>query len=889
MTAAWNRVETLFEAALARGPAGRGAWLTEACAGDAELRREVEALLDADAACSGGDFLQGRISAAVEALVAVTDASRVGEVVGAYRLTGELGHGGMGRVYLAERVDRQYRAEVAIKFVQGALANPALVARFRAERQILADLTHPGIARLLDGGAAPDGTPFLVMERIAGLPIDRFADTQGLGLPERLRLFLQVCRAVEHAHQALVVHRDLKPSNIMVTEAGEAKLLDFGIATLVDPSADGEETTMLRALTPAYASPEQVRGARATMATDVYSLGVVLYRLLAGREPFHLRGLTPGQVERVLAETEPERPSTAARRARDGARLSWAGALAGDLDTIVGRAMGKTPVERYATVAALREDLERHLDGRPVLARPASAGYRLGKFVRRYHREVVTGVLALAALVALTVWYVTRLAAERDRARLEAAKASEVAGFLQELFEVSDPSVARGETVTARELLDRASTRIDEDLAGQPAVQATMLRVMGSVYGSLGLSDRARPILERSLAVHRGLYGGPHPETATTELLLGITRQDLGDVKGAEPLIRSALATRTALYGAADTSVTEAQAHLAYLLETVGEYAAAESLLVEALRVNRRLYPPQDPAIVRSVARLGGLLRRMDKSAEAEPLLREALAAGRAVHGERHLAVASIERNLAALLRDKGGYAEADSLYRLALATRRALLGESHPEVATTLNSHALLLQAMGDTLGAVAVFEEFVRVTARAYAAPHPSLAAGYNNLGYALLDAGRFDAAVASFQKALALQDQVLRRGHANRAHPLVGLGLVRMRQGRVADAESFFRRALAIRRNALPAGHRDVGEALSDLGAALAALRRFSPAESALVEARGILLVTDGATGSRTERAERRLAALYEAWGRPDSPESQRLPLPPTGAERGGQRKP
>lgn len=878
MTVGWQRIEAIFEAALAVEPAGREDWLTSACAGETELRREVEALLLADAACSGGDFLQGRISAAVEALVAGVEASRVGQKVGPYRLAGELGRGGMGRVYLAERVDQQYRAEVAIKFVHGAFADPAVVARFRAERQILADLNHPGIARLLDGGAAPDGTPFLVMERIAGLPVDRYCDERGLGLRARLRLFLQVCRAVEYAHQALVVHRDLKPSNIMVTEAGEPKLLDFGIARLVDPGAEDAETTVLRALTPAYASPEQARGARATVATDVYSLGVVLYRLLAGREPFLLRGLSPGEVERVLSEVEPERPSLAARRLADGGQVApmWAGDLAGDLDTIVLKAMGKTPAERFPSVAALREDLERHLEGRPVLARPASAGYRLGKFARRFRRELAAGVVALTAVVALTVWYVTRVAAERDLARREAAKATEVARFLQQLFEVNDPAEARGETITARELLDSAAGRVNRDLADQPEIQATMLRVIGSTYASLAISERATPLLRQALARERALHPAPHPDISAAAIALGTALQDLGEVDSAGPLLAQAYADQRLLFGPVSAEAAEAAGHLGDLRETVGDYAAAESLRTEALRVERQVRPPGDPAIIHAVVELGGLLRRLQRREEAEPLLREGLAALRARYGEENLGVSATERNLGALLRDRGAYAEAESLYRLSLATRRKLLGEDHPEYANTLNSYALLLQQEGDTAGTVVTFAEFIRLIERAYPRPHPSLAAGYNNQGFALFEVGRYEEAATSFRKAIAVQQQVLRPGHANRSHPLVGLGLVRLRQERFAEAEGYLRQALVIREGALPAGHRDIGEGYSDLGAALLGERRFAAAESALARGQEILLIADGTDGYRTRRATRRLAELYEAWGRPDQAARYRLPL-------------
>jgi len=866
MTERWKRVEALFAEALGLDPAARPAFLDQACAGDGAARREVEELLDADARCTGDDFLEGSIVAAVDECSGL-NLSRLGQEIGPYRLTGELGRGGMGRVYLAERVDQQYRSEVAIKFVQGTLGSPDLVARFRSERQILADLNHPSIARLLDGGTAPDGTPFLVMERIIGQPVDRYCETRALDLPGRLRLFLQVCRAVQFAHQALIVHRDLKPSNILVTDAGQPKLLDFGIAKLLDPDAPDHETTQLRALTPAYASPEQVRGARATVATDVWSLGVLLYRLVAGREPFQLRGLSPGEVERHLAEVDPERPSEAARRPGPPA-IPRGGVPAADLDTIILRALGKTPAERYPSIAALAEDLERCLDGRPVLARPATLGYRLGKFTRRYRRELLLAGGALAVTVALTAWYLVRLATARDRAEQASARAEEVADFLTRLFEVSDPAQSGGETITARELLDRGAARIQSALDGQPAVQATMLRVIGDAYGRLGLSEQARPLLEQALTRRRSLASGPDAETATTELTLGITLQDLGDIAGAEPLIRQARATRVKLFGPDHRLVSEAVASLAFLHETKGEFPAAESLWVEVLRVNQRVYPPGAAEITHARVELGGLFRRLGRWQEAEPLLRQGLAEQRARTGERDLDVAATERNLASMLRDRGAFAEAESLYLLALATRRDLLGAAHPEYANTLNSYALLLQQKGDTAAAIAAFQEFITVVRQAYHEPHPSLAAGYSNLAFAELEARRYPEAARHFRLAMQVQDRVLSPGHPNRAHPLVGLGLVRWREGRPTAAEPLFRRALAIRRAALPEGHRDIGEALSDLGACLTDLGRYAEAESVLVEGHRILVAAEGTDARRTRRVEARLALLYDHWDRPDA---------------------
>jgi len=796
----WRRIEELFARAVEVEPGTRNTFLAGACAGDDALRADVLALLEADQASGGDRFITAAIAGAVGDSLEQLEPSRLGQQVGPYRLLSELGHGGMGTVYLAERIDDQYRAQVAIKFVQGGLASPLLRERFRTERQILADLTHPNIARLLDGGAAPDGTPFLVMERVVGEPIGGYSDSHRLDIPDRLRLFLKVAAAVQYAHQSLVVHRDLKPSNILVTAQGEPMLLDFGIAKLLTEESGAAETTGLRIMTPAFASPEQVRGERVTVGADVYALGGVLYQLLAGREVFDLRGLTPAAVERLVCEAEPERPSRAAGQA--GRPPEWSRRLRGDLDTILLKALRKEPAARYASVAALAEDIRRHLAGEPVLARPDTFGYRLGKRLWRHRVGAVTTAGVLIAGFALIGFYTHRLARERDRARLEAAKADEVAGFLRSLFEVSDPARSKGDTVTARELLDEGARRVERELVDQPEVQATMMRVIGEVYQGLGLASKAGPLLEEALARQRARYRDPHPEVATSQTAFAVHLQDEGDLAAAEPLFRQALASRVALHGPDHPAVAESQAHLAFLMETKGDQVAAESLFRAALATSRRVYPADDPHLAKSVVQLGGLLRRTGKSAEAEPLLREGLAAQRRQSGSLDLEVASTARNLAGLLRDRGAFVEAESLYREVLATRRAILGERHPETANALNSYAILLHEKGDTAAAITAYTEHVLLLERIYAKPHPSMAAARSNLAQAWRDAGRLDEAAMEYDRAMAVQERVLPRGHPHRAHPLIGLAIVRMQQRRFADAEPLLRRAVALRRAALPA---------------------------------------------------------------------------------------
>jgi serine/threonine-protein kinase len=552
----WSRVEAVFAEAVALPPSRREASLSRACGGDLELRREVESLLAADEQAE--DFL-ARPALSAPAHEA---ASLVGHTVGRYRLEEKLGEGGQGTVYLAARADEVYQQKVAVKVLDHGADRADLIARFRAERQILASLDHPGIARLLDGGATEDGRPYLVMEYIEGVPLDRYCDEHRLGLDRRIDLFRQVCASVEYAHQNLVVHRDLKPSNILVGPDGVPRLLDFGIAKLLQgaahPGAVEATRTGQRLMTPQYASPEQIEGQIITTASDVYSLGVLLYLLLTGRLPYRLRPSEGDSVERAVVEQLPERPSTAVdgptlqalSEARGLRPRQLRRSLRGDLDTILLTALRKEPQRRYPSVSRFADDLRRYREGQPVLARPDSVGYRVRRFVGRHPVGVTAAGVCLAVVVGLAATMTVqavRLAHQRDEIRTERDKAQQVRAFLEEVFSGSDPSESRGETVTAREILDKGASRVMGKLAGQPDTQAALALAIGKVYLSLGLPDRAQPLLAQSLAQRLELHGERHVDVADSLMALSVLDQNEGDFAAAEERQRRALHIQRAL------------------------------------------------------------------------------------------------------------------------------------------------------------------------------------------------------------------------------------------------------------------------------------------------------------------------------------------------------
>lgn len=867
----WKLLSQVYAESLERDGDARSAYLDEVCLDDPALRSEVERMLAADP--DAVDRIASEASASL-------GSAWEGRSVGPYRIVREHAKGGMGRVFVAERADGSFDQTVALKVLHSALASDEIVERFQQERQILARLQHPNIATLLDGGITDDGQPWFAMEFVEGRPIDRYADDERLSIDQRLRLFRDVCRALVYAHGALVVHRDLKPDNILTTDDGHARLLDFGIAKLLEDGDQHTEGTNLLALTPAYASPEQVRGEPIGTASDIYSLGVILYELLTGTRPYELPSAQPLEVVKVVCQENPPRPSTRVLetvsrphesddagylRRTDARRLHRR--LSGDLDVICLKALRKEPERRYHTVQELLDDIDRHLDGRPVRARPATLGYRLSKGVRRHRWPVAGAAAVVLTATTLGTYYTGRVRAERDIAQVQAARATEVADFLQSLFEVVDPEESLGETVTARELLDAGAARIDEGLAGQPEVQATMLGVIGNVYGSLGLSRESASLLERAVELNRQVHGPDHEAYGTSVISLASTTQDIGDLEVAGARFREGIAVLEGALEPDDPMIGDAVRMYAYWLETNGEYEEAVAQYRRGIDLMRSGVAPEDERLIAAMGAYGNLLRQLDRRDEAEPILREVLEIQERTLGPRHPDTAGTMRELAALLRDQGEYEESERLYLQVLDVRREVLGPEHREVANTLNSYAILLSSMGDEDRALDVYGDFVTLIERIHPEPHPDRAAAYHNFATSLSNAGRWAEAIPHFERSMEMQQVVFRPDHPNQAFPRVGMATAYRRLERPGEAEPLLREALAIRRAGLPEGHRHIGEALSNLGATLIDLDRHAEAEELLDEAYALLVDAEGPQAGRTRDARRRLVRLYEETGRED----------------------
>lgn len=852
----WKRIERLFYEAIERAAAEWPAFLDEACGDDVDLRRGVETLL-ARHTQTGVLFEApaGWVEEALRELAGSTsaDAAVEGRNIGPYRLERELGSGGMGRVFLARREDLP--KQVALKLVREPLASPDRVRRFRSEQRILAALEHPHIAQLLDAGVTDDGAPYFAMELVDGEPLPAYCDRRHVNVVQRLRLFLDVCAAVRYAHAHLVVHRDIKPSNVLVTSDGRPKLLDFGVAKLLTRDGEADLTgTRTRVFTPGYASPEQLTGAPVSTATDVYQLGALLYMLLAGRPPLDIEGRSPGEAERIVCEHEPAAPSAAVPRDADStgftgptetapsaevaaSRSTTAERLRHqlrrDLDNIVLKALEKQPERRYASVEALASDIERFLQGRPVLARGGGHVYRAQKLLRR-HRWAIA---AAAAFVLILAGYATTASIQAGRVRralgvaeLETEKAEEVSEFLIGLFEAGDPTEQWGVDLTGGELLERGVRRADE-LSGRPELQARLLEVIGRTYQRLARPLEAQPLLERALALREQLHGADHADVAAGLHDLGV------------------------------------------LARTTNDYSAADSLLSRAVDIRRALFGDRHEDVARSLFELGVLAQNRYELDGADSLLTEALAIRRSAIGEHHLDTGTTLNNLGTVLVRKGDYARAEPLLREALAIRSQAVGADHPFVVSDQNNLGWLLLLRGESADAEAHLREALAINARLLGKDHYWNATLLNNLAGALREQGEYAEAESLLRKALALSREKLQRFGQDDADPdvaryLQNLALVHLKRGDPGAAEPLLRESLELRRELFAQGDWRTAGAEGYLGECLAALGRFDEAEPLMIAGFEALLAFWGPDHPHTREARDRLVGFYESRGRPEA---------------------
>ena len=787
------------------------------------------------------------------------------EQIGPYRLLAQIGEGGMGEVFKAEQLE-PLRRTVALKIVKRGMDTAEFVARFESERQALALMDHPCIAKVFDAGASELGRPYFVMEYVEGIPITEYCDVRQLDLRRRLELFVLVCEGVQHAHQKAIIHRDLKPSNVMVTEVDGKpvpKIIDFGVAKAMDQSLTDQtmQTNLGQLLgTPAYMSPEQadMDSQGIDTRTDVYALGVLLYELLVSERPFTTQDFADigfQEVLRKIREEEPPRPSArvttmatslnVAARDRNCEPAALRKRLRGDLDWITMKALEKDRTRRYETANGLAMDITRHLEDQPVLAGRPSNTYLLSKFVKRHRTGVAAGAIVAVAVVlgiaGTTVGMIRAVRAER-MATLEAATATQVSDFLVDLFEVSDPDQSRGNTITAREILDTGADRIESELADQPLTQARLMNTIGKVYRNLGLYEEAGPHLQTSLELRR-------QESASDDLSLATSLAELADLyirlaryDEAEALLREAVDVMGRSQHSDRLALARSISELASVYRRQGRYDAARPLYEQARDLRIAATGPASPEVAGSLNGLAILAWNEGDYVAAESLYKQALVIWEDSYGENHADVAKGLNNLGLLYNQLERLEEAESHYQRAIAIYEQVLGPEHPRLGTAVNNLALLYQFQGRFDEAASLYERALSIRERAVGRDHPDVAQTLNNLANLYRALAKYEKAEPLYRRALVIREQTLGLEHPDVAWSKRDLGKLISERGEPEAALPYFESALAIFRRAHGPDHPELTEILTDYGDALARVGRSADAEAAATEAARIEALSD-----------------------------------------------
>ncbi|MBK9438922.1 MAG: serine/threonine protein kinase [Chloracidobacterium sp.] len=807
----WQNVKDIFIDALELDESQRSEFLSERCNGETDMRSEVESLLRSH--FESEDFIENP-AIEVSEIFGNKDV-RIDQQFGHYTIEREIGHGGMGAVFLARRNDGEFDQKVALKIVRQSIAEHHIIERFKNERQILASLSHPNIARLLDGGVADSGEPFIAMEYIEGVPIDEFATSHDFSINQKLRLFIKVCSAVAYAHRNLIIHRDIKPGNILVGTDGEPKLLDFGLAKLTDERllADPSQTqTAFRALTPAYASPEQLKGDVITTSSDVYSLGILLFELLTGERPFRFEGKMLDEIIRTVAGTAPALPSKIAMSASHDPQL-----LKGDLDNIILCALRNEPERRYHSVEALAEDIERHLNGLPVSARPNTFSYRTGTFIKRNKIAVATASLVLISIfvgLGATLWQSRVAAKERDQALHEQKKSEQLSNFLQTILSSASPEES-GKDTKVIEMLDNSAGRIDEEFADQPELRAQALLTIGKTYTQLSLLDKAGTVLRKALDLSTDIYGTENKTTSTCMMYLGTVNMGIGKFDEAEKLLTEGTEIDRRLS-------PKGSNELAYGLNALGEfyvrkaeYERSKPILQESISIYDDLFGAnnKDSAFVMiSVGRAQAFAGDKDG---AETTFRQALAIYEQLPIRYELRIAFIKINLGNLLANRGNYDEGIALMLDAEATFAKKQGDSF----NTFNSKVFLCRAY------------FLK---------------------------GAYDQAATNGTIGIEMARKLNLKNNPSYVEMLLFTGLSLSRGGTPQKGEELLREGLKVAENGFPG---EVADAKGCLGENLAAQKRFVEAQTLLSESYESLKASVGEQSPRTVQVKNLLDSISQ----------------------------
>jgi serine/threonine protein kinase len=887
----WERLKELLHRAMQLAPEQRHSFVDEACNGDAALRVELQSLLAANEQVPR-EFLEASpltdeaVSAADDGID--TAALECGQVFAErFRLIRMLGEGGMGQVWLAEQTS-PVRRHVALKLIKAGMYDASVVQRFRSERQSLAIMDHPAIAKVFDAGATPQGQPYFVMEYVPGLPITEYCDQNQLTITRRLQLFIQACEGVQHAHQKAIIHRDLKPANILVIDVDgkpTPRIIDFGLAKAIGhESADQNAFTRFGLFlgTPGYMSPEQVDPSVKDVDTrsDVYSLGVVLFVLLTGLQPFEPAhpGQSVHELLRKLREEDP--PSPSAKVTEDRATLATTAEargteapqllsiLRGDLDWIAMKALERDRARRYATPLELAADLQRYLDHEPVLARPAGTGYRLRKYARRH--RVAVGVsagllLLLTAFSLLQGLELRRTTRERDRANQERDRAARITDFMTGMFKVADPSEARGNSVTAREILDKASKEMGKSLSKDPQVQAQMMSVMASTYLNLGLYARAEELAKSALDARSRLLGPRDRETLESMTQLGSILYHEGRYTESEKQSREALLAERQALGPEDPLTLETMAHDAINRLEQGHYEDGEKQLRQVLEADERVLGRENSQSLNAMFDLATAIWLQSRNAEAEAQYRELLGIERRVLGPDHPESLRALANLAMVVHAQGRWAEAEPLYREVVSTEQRVVGADNPQITFAMANLAALLTTEGRLAESEKIYRDVLAIRLRSVGPESPSTLLAQEDVADLLLKQGRDQEAEQMQRDTLSVQLRVLGPQHPNTLVSEAHLAGILIAEKKYIEAEKITRDSFQIELKTLGPQNPVTLNTVRKLGRAMAYTDRYAEARKLFLD----LIDAQNAAGGKGNRwsAWYGLACVAMAANRPD----------------------
>lgn len=801
----WNLIETIIDTALTLHGDERTEYIAKACSEDDRLIAEVYSILRSVEEAERVGFMEWAYDDNRELINDLSNHPKVaghtfqqyiGRQIGPFKITEFLGSGGMGSVFKAIRTEGQFRQEVAVKLVREGLHREEALRRFRLEQEILANLNHPNIARLYDGGMTDDGIPYLVMEFIDGIPVNQYCDDNRLTLDERLTLFKDICGAVQFAHSNLVVHRDIKAQNIYVTPDRVVKILDFGVAKLLNTGLT--KHTLLETQpgqkfwTPQYAAPEQVTGEPVTTSTDIYALGVLLHKLFTGTYPLDFEGKSLAEIEKTIKEISPSSPSQSFSRlsaAKKSAELRKANVseiikqLKGDLDALVLKAIRKEPEYRYASISQLIEDIERYQTGNPLIARRGTLKYRTAKFFRRHRTGLAVAAILLISAFGFAGFYTSQITQERDRANHEAEVSREVKDFLVDLFEVSDPEIAMGELITTRELLDRGTQRISE--LTDPALRAELSTTLGVVHQNMGLYEPALQLFEEALELWEETAGNDHPDTFVALNDLGRIHNSIGDFAAAESIFTLAIEGWDRYDDKNDTRAVDPIHNLAVIYRNQGRYEEAEELLLQAWEMRRVIDGDEDPQVVLSQIALANTYKHQDKLEMAEPLLEKALTILRQAEGDIHPQTLNVMSSLAGIYSRQERFEEAEKLLTEALEGNRKVVGEEHNAYIQSLDELGIFYFKQDDYPKAEQILKDVLDRRRKLLGPENFSVLVSIHNLASVYGEQKKYEQAEPLLKEVLELRLKLQGEEHFYTQGTRYGLALLAADTGRPDEA--------------------------------------------------------------------------------------------------------